>query len=305
MANPNLHENKFKRALVSPFRNLIKKISKRWYVASQYRYITHHKLNLKNPTRYTEKLQYLRLFVYPKNPLVVQCAGRVGVREYIKKRGFCDKLIPIYGIYDRFSDIDFDSLPNQFVMKCSHGCAFNYICREKSKINIPVLDKMFTTWLATNYGEKTVEMHYAPIKPQIIIEQYLIEEGQPLPIEYKIHVFNGKAKYMYVVTGRGESIRYNNYYIDWTPFDGAQFNGWKKTSYPLFKPSNWNDMVFMAETLSQPFPFVRVDLYNIQGKIYFSEMTFTPAKGTLIFDDDKADFEISEWLDISKYINAK
>ena len=79
----------------------------------------------------------------------------------------------------------------------------------------------------------------------------------------------------------------------------------KKTSYPLFKPSNWNDMVFMAETLSQPFPFVRVDLYNIQGKIYFSEMTFTPAKGTLIFDDDKADFEISEWLDISKYINAK
>lgn len=305
MPNPNLRENKLKRALVAPFRNIIKALSKKCYVASQYRYITHHRLNLKNPVRYTEKLQYLRLFVYPKNPLIVQCAGRAGVREYVKKRGFADKVIPIYGIFNHFSDINFDDLPNQFVMKCTHACAFNYICLDKSKINLTALEKMFTKWLKTNYGKKTVEMHYSPIKPQIIIEKYLIQEGEPLPIEYKIHVFNGKAKYMYVVTGRGQNIRYNNYYIDWTPFDGAQFNGWKKTSHPLVKPDRWNDMITMAEILAEPFPFVRVDLYNINGKIYFSEMTFTPAKGTLIFDDDKADFEIGEWLDISKFINAK
>ncbi|HNX16421.1 MAG TPA: ATP-grasp fold amidoligase family protein [Bacilli bacterium] len=305
MPNPNLHENKFKRALVSPFRNIIKLMSKKWYVSFQYQYITHHKLNLKNPVRYTEKLQYLRLFAYPKDPLVIQCAGRVGVRDYVKSRGFCDKIIPIYGIFDRFDDIDFNSLPNQFVMKCSHGCAFNYICRDKNNINIPALRNLFTQWLRTNYGKKTVEMHYSPIKPQIIIEEYLMEEGQPLPVEYKIHVFNGHAKYMYVVTGRGKDIRYNNYYIDWIPFDGAQFNGWKKTDYPLRKPDHWDDMIAMAEILAQPFPFVRVDLYNIRGKIYFSEMTFTPAKGTLIFDDDKADFEIGKWLDISSKINAK
>ena len=305
MPNPNLKENKLKRALVVPFRGLVKAISKTWYVKSQYKYITHHKCNLKNPTRYTEKLQYLRLFVYPKDKLVNQCAGRVGVREYVKKRGFCDKLVPIYGVFDRFEDINFDELPNSFVMKCSHASGFNYICKSKAEINIPELKKKFTKWLKTNYGKKTVELHYSPIKPQIIIEKFMIGEDGKLPTEYKIHVFNGKARSMYIVTARGEDIRYTNFYIDWTPFDGSQFNGWKKADHEIKKPDHWNDMVEMAEILAKPFPFVRMDLYNIDGKIYFSEMTFTPAKGTLILDDDKCDYEMGEWLDIKKYINAK
>ena len=305
MPNPNLKENKLKRALAVPFRGLVKLTSKELYVKLQYKYITHHPCNLKNPTRYTEKLQYLRLYTYPNNKLVSQCAGRVGVREYLKKRGFCDKLIPIYGVFDKFDDIDFNKLPNQFVMKCSHACAFNFICKNKEEINIPELKKKFNKWLKTNYGKKTVELHYAPIKPQIIIEKFLEGEDGKLPTEYKIHVFNGKARSMYVVTSRGVDIRYNNYYIDWTPFDGSQFNGWKKTDYELKKPAHWNDMVEMAEILSKPFPFVRVDLYNIKGKIYFSEMTFTPAKGTLILDDDKCDYEMGKWLDITKEINAK
>ena len=305
MSNKNLKENKFKRFFGVCSRNLIKALNKELYVKMQYKYITHHPLNLDNPVRYTEKLQFLRLRVYPKNPLVSQCAGRVGAREYLKKKGFCDKLIPIYGIYDRFEDINFDELPNQFVMKCSHACAFNYICKDKSKINKEELKKKFSKWLKTNYGKKTVELHYAPIKPQIIIEKYLVQEGEPLPLEYKIHVFNGKAKSLYLVSSRGVDIRYNNYYIDFKPFDGSQFNGWKKSDRDFKEPRNYKDMVEMAEILAKPFPFVRVDLYNINGKIYFSEMTFTPAKGTLILDDDKADFEMGEWLDISNYISAK
>ena len=301
MLNPNLKENKFKRALVSPFRGLVKCVSKKAYISYQYKYITHHKLDWKNLSRYTEKLQYLRLYVYPKWDLVSKCAGRVGVREYVKNQGFEANLIKIYGVFDKFDDIDFDKLPNQFAMKCSHGCAMNYICYDKSKIDLPSLRKQFNKWLKTNYGKKTVELHYSPIKPQIIIEELMLENGK-LPTEYKIHVFNGKAKNLYVVTSRGVDIRYNNYYIDWTPFDGSQFNGWKKTDYPLTKPSNFDDMVKMAETLANEFPFVRVDLYNINGKMFFSEMTFTPAKGTLILDDDKCDFEMGEWLDISKYI---
>ena len=301
MPNKNLKENKFKRAVVSPFRGVVKACSKKAYISYQYKYITHHKLNWSNPTRYTEKLQYLRLYVYPKWLLVSECAGRVGVREYVKNQGFEANLIKIYGVFDKFDDIDFDKLPNQFAMKCSHGCAMNYICYDKSKIDLPSLRKQFNKWLKTNYGKKTVELHYSPIKPQIIIEELMLENGK-LPTEYKIHVFNGKAKNLYVVTSRGVDIRYNNYYIDWTPFDGSQFNGWKKTDYPLTKPSNFDDMVKMAETLANEFPFVRVDLYNINGKMFFSEMTFTPAKGTLILDDDKCDFEMGEWLDISKYI---
>ena len=298
MPNPNLKENKLKRCVAVSFRNIVKAVSKKEYISLQYKYITHHKLNWDNPKRYTEKLQILRLFQYPKNKEVIRCAGRVGVREYIKEKGFADNLINIYGVFEKFDDINFDVLPKQFVMKCSHACAFNYICYDKDQINKVELKKKFNKWLKTNYGKKTVELHYSNIKPQIISEELLSENGE-LPIEYKIHCFNGVAKYIYVVTGRGQDIRYNNYYIDWKPFDGAQFNGWKKRNEDIKKPSNWNEMVNIAEELSKPFPFVRVDLYSINGKIYFSEMTFTPAKGTLIFDDDKADYEIGEWLDIS------
>ncbi len=301
MPNPNLKENKLKRCIAVPLRGIIKKISPVSYVKLQYKYITHHKLNLKRPTRYTEKLQYLRLFVYPKMPLVSKCASRDGVREYLKELNCEQYLIPSFGVYDHFEDIDFDSLPNQFVLKCTHACAFNEIVIGKTKFDKEKSRKQFNKWLKINYGNKTLERHYSSIKPRIIIEKY-IGELDALPLEYKIHVFNGKAKSLYVVSGRKKDIRYNNYYIDWTPFDGSQFNGWKKTDYVLKKPDNFDEMVKLAEKLASPFPFVRVDLYNINGKIYFSEMTFTPAKGTLILDDDKCDFEMGKWLDISAFI---
>lgn len=300
MLNERLKENKLKRALVSPFRGVVKVLNKKAYISYQYKYITHHKLDWKHLNRYTEKLQYLRLYVYPKMPLVSKCAGRVGVREYVKEKGYENLLINCLGVYDSVDEIDFDKLPNSFAMKCSHGCAMNYICFDKSKMDIELIKNKFRKWLKTNYGKKTVELHYSPIKPQIIIEELMLENNK-LPTEYKIHVFNGKAKNLYVVTSRGIDIRYNNYYIDWSPFDGSQFNGWRKTEYPLKKPKNFDEMVKISEDLASPFPFVRVDLYNINGTIYFSEMTFTPAKGTLILDDDKCDYEMGEWLDISEY----
>ena len=301
MLAKRLHENKFKRALVAPWRNLVKRLSPIAYVKYQYRYITHHKLNLKNPVRYTEKLQYLRLFVDPKDPEVIRCAGRVSVRDYVKEKGFEDALIPSLGVYDHFEDIPFDTLPSAFVLKCSHASGFNEIVKDKSQFHYEESKAKFDKWLSTDYGKKTMEPHYSKIKPQILIESYI---GTPtdLPVEYKIHVFNGTARNLYVVTGRGKDIRYTQYYIDWTPFDGSQFNGWLKSDTPLEKPKNFPDMVRMAEKLAAPFPFVRVDLYDVAGKIYFGEMTFTPAKGTLIFDDDKTDFEQGEWLDISKYL---
>ncbi|MCQ2802224.1 MAG: hypothetical protein MJ225_00840 [Bacilli bacterium] len=302
MRNKNLKENKFKRFIAVTLRGSIKLVSKKKYIELQYKYITHHKLHFNNPVRYTEKLQYLRYYVYPKMPLVSKCAERVGVRDFLIENNLEEYLIPVIGIYDKFDDIDFDKLPNQFAMKCSHGCAMNYICFDKTKINKQELRKKFNKYLKTNYGKKTVELHYSPIKPQIIIEQLMLQDGH-LPDEYKIHCFNGKAKNLYLVTGRGNDIRYTNMYIDWTPFDGSQFNGWKKLDYMPEKPGNFSEMIKISELLSAKFPFVRVDLYNINGKIYFSEMTFTPAKGTLILDDDQCDFEMGKWLNIKNYLN--
>ncbi len=301
MLATRLHENRFLRFLATPVRGVIKKLNPVWYVKLQYRYITHHKLHLKHPVRYTEKLQYLRLYVYPKDPLVIRCADRVGVRDYVKERGFEDLLIPIYGIFERFEDIDFASLPSSFVLKCSHASGFNILVRDKTKFDIEEARLKMNRWLKTDYGLKTAEWHYRPIKPQIVIEKFL-GTAEMLPMEYKIHVFNGVARNLYVVTDRGKDIRYTQYYIDWSPFDGSQFNGWLKSSVPLEKPANFEDMRKIAEALGSPFPFVRVDLYDIAGKIYFGELTFTPAKGTLIFDDDKADFEQGKWLDVGRYL---
>jgi hypothetical protein len=154
MLNERLKENKLKRALVVPWRGLIHRLSPTLYVKLQYKYITHHKLNLKNPTRYTEKLQYLRLYVYPKMDEVVRCADRVDVRDYVKEKGFGDALIPIYGVYDRFEDIDFASLPPSFVMKCSHASGYNMIVTDKSKLDLKDAKKKFRKWLKTDYGKK-------------------------------------------------------------------------------------------------------------------------------------------------------
>lgn len=303
MLAKRLHENKGKRFLATLVRKPIQLLSPVAYVKLQYQYITHHKLDLKNPTRYTEKLQYLRLFVYPKMDEVSRLASRDGARDYLKEKGYEDLLIPSLGVYSSFEEIPFEKFPKSFVLKCTHASGWNEIVKDKTHWDKKATQKKFHKWLHSDYGKKTTEPHYSKIKPRILVEQYIGEEDA-LPTEYKIHVYNGKARYLYVVTGRGKDIRYNHYYIDWTPCDGAQFNGWQKTDYPLKKPNNIAEMARIAEKLAEPFPFVRVDLYDINGKIYFGEMTFTPAKGTLIFDDDNIDFEQGEWLNIAKEIKT-
>ena len=290
--------NKFVRTITNPLRWILKTISPTSYVKLQYKTITGHKLNLKNPTRYTEKLQYLRLFTYPKDPLVCKCAGRIGAREYVKQQGYENLLIQTYGVYDSFDEINRNNLPTKCVIKTAHSSQMNHISYDINKEDWGKLRKKFNKYLRINYGNKTCEKHYSKIKPQILVEKLLLE-NDTTPIEYKIHCFNGVAKSMYIVTGRGKDIRYTNYYIDWKRFDGSQFNGWKSNDQEIAKPLHWDEMVKIAEALSKPFPFVRVDLYNINGRIYFSELTFTPAKGTLKLDDDNADFEMGEWLKIN------
>ena len=297
MSPKSKKHNKFMRSISLPFRFIVKKISKQLYVKLEYRYITGHKLNLKEPKRYTEKLQYLRLFTYPKDDNVSLLASRVGLREYAKKIGFEANLVNIYGIYEKFDDIDFTKLPDSFVIKCNHASGYNEIVYDKNNIDIKALKKKFDKWLKKDYGKEKVEPHYSKIHPCIIIEELLLEEGH-LPHEYKIHVFNGKAKYLYVVTGRDSHLYYNNYFIDWTPFNEAQFNHWETSKEEIKKPQSFAEAIRISELLAKDFPFVRVDLYIINNKIYISEMTFTPAKGTLTFASDNVDFTIGEWLSI-------
>jgi hypothetical protein len=283
--------------MFSPLRWVLIRFFPVTYLNLQYRYVTGHRLKLFNPTTYTEKLQYLRHVVFPKDPLVIRGTDRVAVRAYLKEKKLTAHLLPVLGIYKRVEDIDWASLPKQFVMKCSHASGFNRIVFDKAEVNVSQLKRQFRRWLATDYGLKTLERHYSPIPRTIIIEKYLGVDHS-LPIEYKLHVFHGVVKYLYVVTGRNSDIRYTHFLRDWTPFPGAQFNGWKTANYPVVQPENFAKMIAIAEKLAAPFPFVRVDLYNLKGKIYFSELTFTPAKGTLKLVDAQIDTVMGGWLSI-------
>lgn len=269
------------------------------YLHWQYRFITGNKLNLTNPKLYTEKLQYLRHFVFPLDPLVIRATDRVAVRAMLEEKGLKKYLVPTYGIFDRFEDIPWKQLPKQFVLKCSHASGFNHIVLDKDHLHLPSLQRKFNRWLRQDYGLKTLERHYSPIPRKIIIEKYL-GFATSLPIEYKIHVFHGQAKYLYVVTGRGADIRYTHLLINWTPFPGAQFNGWTSADYPVIEPDKFKTMVQLAEKLGSPFAFVRVDLYSIKEKIYVSELTFTPAKGTLKLTDPLVDAQMGEWLTLDE-----
>jgi hypothetical protein len=288
---------RFIKWLFFPLRWLSIRLMPQLYLAWQYRFVTGKKLNLKNPVTFSEKLQYLRYFVFPKDPLVIRGADRVAVRELLKEKRLISYLIPTFGTYTRFKDIPWEKLPKQFVIKCSHASGFNVIVYDKNTVNIKQLNRKFTRWLKTDYGLMTLERHYSPIPRKLIVEKYLGVDHS-LPIEYKIHVFHGQAKYLYVVTGRNSDIRYTHFLSNWTPYPGAQFNGWQSADYPIVEPPNFKKMLALAEKLAEPYPFVRVDLYNIKGKIYFSELTFTPAKGTLRLLDPKIDEEIGRWLSI-------
>jgi hypothetical protein len=287
----------FQRFFFYPFRWILIRFFPKMYLNIQYRFITGHALNLKKPRRYTEKLQYLRWFIYPKNQHVIEATDRAGLRGYVKRLRLSKYLIPIQGIFDCYEDIPFKTLKRPYVIKATHGSNMNHFVKKDSKLDLSVVQKKLKKWLKTDYGQTTLEPHYSFIKPKLIIENF-IESNHLFPIEYKIHVFHGVAKFLYVVTGRGQDIRYTLFDRDWKPFDGAQFNGWKKSDIDLEKPASFVEMLTIAETLAKPFPFVRVDLYAVLDKIYISELTFTPAKGTLRLDNDDYDMMIGSWLNI-------
>lgn len=287
--------NPIVRFLFLPARWFLIRFFPQTYLKLQYRFITGKKLNLNAPTSFTEKIQYLRHYVFPRDPLVIRGSDRVAVRTILKEKKLSRYLIQSYGSYQDVDAIPFATLPKQFVLKCSHASGFNEIVYDKTTLNLHRLKKQFKKWLKTDYGLSTLERHYSSIPRSIIVEKYLGFE-RSLPIEYKIHVFNGVAKYLYVVTGRNHDIRYTHFLRDWTPFPGAQFNGWRAADYPIVQPENFQEMLTLAERLGESYPFVRVDLYNIKGKIYFSELTFTPAKGTLKLVDPKIDDLMGGWL---------
>ena len=235
-----------------------------------------HVLDWNNLVTYTEKMQWEKLF--DKNPLKSMLADKYRVREWVKEKIGDDYLIPLIGTWDAFNSIDFSLLPEQFVLKTNHGSGTNLIVKDKNKLNIARAKRLFDDWLDIDYAFYTgFEMHYSDIKPMILAEKYLETQYGELQ-DYKFLCFDGKPYYCWVDMGRYSKHTRNVYDLDWN------LQPWNQASYgvypePLDKPKKFEKMIEIATVLSQGFSHVRVDLYNVDGKIYFGEMTFTNGSG--------------------------
>lgn len=243
-------------------------------VKIQYRIKTGRKLNLKKPKRFTEKIQWYKLNY--RDPLMHQCSDKYAVRKYVEKKGLSYILNELYGTYDNVEQIKFDKLPNRFVLKTNNSSHTNIFCEDKSKLDIEKTKKQLNEFL--NKGKKIGagrEWAYTDIEPKIICEKYLDKDENNDIIDYKFFCFNGKAYYLYVITNR---------FLEGGPNLGIYDADGNKTKYrradvsPLIKeieiPSNFKEMKEIAERLSEDFPHVRVDLYNINGKIIFRRVNF-------------------------------
>lgn len=243
-----------------------------------YQKVTGTYLNLDNPRTFNEKIQWLKL--YDSTPIKTRLADKYLVREWIKEKIGEKYLIPLLGVFDKFEDIDFNKLPNRFVIKCNHGSGWNIIVKDKSKLDLRTIKEKLDKWLHTNFAFLAgYELHYKNMSPKIIIEQYKEDDSGDLR-DYKFLCFNGKVKYIWVDGERYSEHKRNLYDLEWNLIDKKIGEG---KIYPNIdycpKPHNLNKMIEFATLLSKGFPFVRVDFFESNKQLYFGEMTFTSASG--------------------------
>lgn len=243
-----------------------------------------YKINFENPITFTEKRQWLKL--YYDNPKQALYTDKYEVRKHIIETIGEDYLIPLISIdgkdcFNSSEEIDFDKLPNSFVIKCTHGSHMNIIVKDKSKLSyhdIRKYKKQLNKWLKVNYAFFVgLELHYKDIKPRIIIEKY-VDFGDAMLTDYKFFCFSGDPKFVLIVENRGTD-KYTESYLD-LDFNKTEFRLDRfKANENVVKPENFKEMVDISKKLCEDFPLVRVDLYSFKGKVYFGELTFTPAAG--------------------------
>lgn len=273
----NLRKNIFSDK--DEFKKLIKNtaydISPVNYLKLLYYKRFHKKLDLENPTGFNEKMLWMML--YYRNPLMVQCTDKYGLREYVEERGL-EKLLPKnYGVYNNSKEIPWGDLPNKFVLKCTHGSRYNIICEDKSTLDIKKVSLQLDEWLAEDYSYGKYEKHYAEIEPRIICEELLELESGENAVEYNLYCFNGEPKVVLVYAEgtphtENKSIFYD---LNWNQLDiGAE-----TSNVQAEEPSYLEDLIEYSKELSAPFPFVRVDFYGMKNEPILGELTFTSGAG--------------------------
>lgn len=254
-------------------------------VRTLYRQTFQKNLDLERPTDLNQKINCLKL-IYKADPLVIKCADKYAVREYLTERGFEKYLNELYGVYDRPEDIDWDDLPGKFALKFNRGAGMNIICPDKAALDKAAAVRQMRRW----YKDKLAsycELHYRKAKPKIICEKFLGGKGNVLPEDYKIYCINGTPVFMLICLEREKELK--RIFVD-KDFKLLDLNDDCKSVEKLpEKPEHFDKMFAIANSVSQPFPLVRVDFYEVEGRLYIGELTFTPQGGYLTYKQ--------EWLD--------
>lgn len=273
-------------------------ISPRLNTKVTYYRCLHKKINLKNPKTFNEKVSWLKLNEYKNNELVKKCADKYRVREYIEKKGCAELLIPLLGVYDNEKDVEWERLPNQFALKLNCGCGCNLICTNKSKLDFDEIKKTMKAWRKEEYYLHSAEYQYKNVKKKFIIEKCLPIHDGKLPVDYKFYCIDGKCVLIMLCTDREIGNGANFFYFDreWNLLTEEEG---KENQILIKKPERLDEAIKYAEKLAEDFKVVRVDLFLEENKIYFGELTFTPAAG---MDDDlelkpiSLGMSLDEWL---------
>lgn len=248
--------------------------------------ITGQRLDLEHPKTYDEKIQWLKL--YDSTPLKTRLADKYLVREWVKEKIGEEYLVPLLGVWDSFDEIDFDALPQRFVLKANHGCGWNLIVKDKSQLDLEDAREKFNTWMGLNYAYcNGLELHYMHIQPKIIAEEYLENDHDDLR-DYKVFCFGGKAHHIMYLTDRKVGMKMSFYDLDWNKQNFVY-------SFPLNdqdvpRPQRLEELIEVSEKLAQGFAHARVDFYILNdGTLKFGEITFTSATGTCKWNPPQQD----------------
>lgn len=301
MIKEKLKKVKFIEEMYIIINNLINrillKVSPVFYSKRIYRQTLRKSMNLKEPKEFNEKLMWLKFNKYNNNKLVTQCADKYKVREYIEECDCKEILNELIGVYNNAEQIEWNTLPNKFVLKCNHGAGYNIICNNKNKLNEKSTKNKLNKWLHEDYSKIAAELQYRNIHRKIICEKYIDMGNNKLPTDYKFYCFNGRVKVILVMNDRESTVTREFYNEKWKRLHLRDNESSPKN--PTLKPENLDLMIDYAEKLSKPFEFVRVDLYNVSGKIIFGELTFTPT-GCLAKYTDEASKMLGDWIQIKK-----
>ena len=260
--------------------------SDKFFVRNLFKLRMGYTLNLDNPQTFSEKIQWLKL--YNRKPEYTKMVDKYEAKKYVASVIGEEYIIPTLGVWNKFEDIDFEKLPNQFVLKCTHDSGGLVICKDKQSLNIDLVRKKINKSLKKNYFWENREWPYKNVHPRIIAEQYMKQQGEKELIDYKFFCFNGSPLYCQVIKDRNTNETIDFYDRNWIR---QNFLGLLNPRRPQAthahieqkKPRNFKEMLDIAHKLSQDIPFLRVDLYEINDKVYWGELTFYPYSGCGIF----------------------